>query len=67
MSLICFYLLSIYSLVALEKRLPIKKMMVELIKSTNTSITNLLRRDLQRVRKVVECHIMPLPQLSYIY
>ena len=67
MSLICFYLLSIYSLVALEKRLPIKKMMVELIKSTNTSITNLLRRDLQRVRKVVECYIMPLPQLSYIY
>ena len=45
------YLLSIYSLVTLEKFGFLKKIMVELIKSINTSIINLLRRDLACVRK----------------
>ena len=67
MSFICSYLLILYSLVTLEKFGLIEKVMAELKKSSNTSITNLLRRDLARVRKNVECYIMMLPQLSYIY
>lgn len=44
-------LLSIYSLVTLERLGLIKNIMVELVKSINTSITNHLRSDLARVRK----------------
>lgn len=44
-------LLSIYSLVNLEKLGLIKNIMVELVKSIDTSITNHLRSDLARVRK----------------
>lgn len=51
MALIGSYLLSIYSLVTLEKLGLIKNIMVELVKSIDTSITNHLRSDLARVRK----------------
>ena len=37
------------------------------MKSIKTSFTNLISRDLARVRKIGKCYIMPLPQLSYIY
>ena len=53
MSLICSYLLlSIFSLVTFEK------LMTKLMKSINTSFTNLIRGDLARVRKIglALCH-----------
>ena len=40
---------------------------MELMKSSNTSFTNLVRRDLARERKIVKCYIMPQPRLSHIY
>ena len=43
-----------------------KKFMTELIKSINTSMENLIRCNLARVRKF-KCYIMLLPPLSYIY
>ena len=46
MPLICSYLLSIFSLVTLEKFALIKKCMIELMKSINTLTANLLRCDL---------------------
>ena len=46
MPLICSYLLSIFSLVTLEKFALIKQCMIELMKSINTLIANLLRCDL---------------------
>ena len=45
------YLLSVYSIVTFEKLGLTEKIMVKLIKSINTYITNLLRYDLARVRK----------------
>ena len=41
--------------------------MRELMKSINTMITNLIKRDLARVRKSGKCYIIPLPRLIYIY
>ena len=67
MSLICSYLLSIYSFATLETLGLIKKIMVELIKSITTSITNLLRRYLIHVRKIVKRYITPLPQLTHLF
>ena len=45
----------------------INRLTAKLRKSINTSITNLLKRDLTRVRKGFKCYIIPLPQLSCIY
>ena len=62
-SLICSYLLPTFNLVTLEKFVLTKKCQAELIASINTSITNRLRCDLARVRKVAKCYIMLLPRL----
>ena len=37
----------------------LSKKRMELMKSINTSFTNLVRRDLARERKNCECYIMP--------
>ena len=52
MSLILSYLLSISAFLLLKSLFSLKKCMTELMKSTNTSTTNLIRRDLARVRKI---------------
>ena len=49
MFLICSYLLSVFKLIALEKFL--LKVYGESMKSTNTLIRNLIKRDLSRVKK----------------
>ena len=59
--------LSINSFVTVEKPGLVKNIFKELIKSISTSITNLLRRNLEGVKKVVKWYIMPPQQLSYIY
>ena len=39
---------------------------MELMKSSNTSFTNLVRRDLARERKIVKCYIAAVSIKPYI-
>ena len=59
--------LSINSFFTIEKPGLVKNIFKEFIKSISTSIANLLRRNLEGVKKVVRWYIMSPQQLSYIH